>query len=75
MVLATLFNLTLTSIDRKHLVQLAIDFFGNIFSTEPPPIIDPLLSHPSKHILDLLRNSLVLTSTKAKPQTNVENNI
>ncbi|GMN18642.1 hypothetical protein TIFTF001_050818 [Ficus carica] len=74
MVLDTLFNLTRTSIDKKYLVELAIDFFGNIFSTTQPPI-RPLLSHPSKHILDLLRNSLVLTSAKKNHKSNFEGNI
>ncbi|GMN29347.1 hypothetical protein TIFTF001_044339 [Ficus carica] len=73
MVLDKLFNLTRTSVDNKYLVQLAIDFFGNIFSTTPPPI-QPLLSpsHPSKHILDLLRNSLVLNSSMLENRDNQE---
>ncbi|EXC31343.1 hypothetical protein L484_017623 [Morus notabilis] len=65
MVLDILYGLTTTPIDdEKPLVQLVIEFFGNIFSTSPPPI-EPLLSspHPGKHILDLLRNSLVLNSS------------
>ncbi|PON95327.1 hypothetical protein TorRG33x02_088490 [Trema orientale] len=64
LVLEILFDLTNTrSIDTKLLVELAIDFFDGIFTTEKTPV-QPLLStnHGSKHILDLLRNSLVLNS-------------
>ncbi|GMN67204.1 hypothetical protein TIFTF001_036263 [Ficus carica] len=62
-VLDTLFNLTLmTRIDEKPLIQLTTEFFGTIFSTTEPSIDpQPLLSRPcdSKHILDMLRNSLL----------------
>ena len=72
LVLEILFNKTITSIDKKPLVQLAMDFFGNIFSTQPTPI-QRLLSfspnHGSKHILDLLRNSLVLNSSITKEKS------
>ncbi|PON95336.1 hypothetical protein TorRG33x02_088580 [Trema orientale] len=73
MVLEILFNKTITSIDKKPLVELAIDFFGNIFSTKPTPT-QPLLSvnqnhGRSKHILDLLRNSLVLNSSVTKQRS------
>ncbi|PON61343.1 hypothetical protein PanWU01x14_147200 [Parasponia andersonii] len=69
LVLDTLFHLTKdTSIDRKTLVQLAIDFFGNIFSTTQPPVqphdFDKLKG--TKHILDLLRSSLVYFSNMYK---------
>ncbi|GMN25227.1 hypothetical protein TIFTF001_040680 [Ficus carica] len=70
-VLDILFNMTLSSIDEKSLVQLAIEFFGNIFSTEPTPI-HRLIFHPSKHILDLLRNSLVLNSSILENRDNPE---
>ncbi|PON95338.1 hypothetical protein TorRG33x02_088600 [Trema orientale] len=65
LVLDTLFQLTKdTSIDKKTLVQLAIEFFGNIFSTTQPPVqphdLDKLKG--TKHILDLLRSSLVCFS-------------
>ncbi|GMN66422.1 hypothetical protein TIFTF001_035478 [Ficus carica] len=52
----------------KSLTRLAIDFFNNIFHFSPPSIL-PLLTNKefeSKHILSLLRNSLVSSSEKAK---------
>ncbi|PON95321.1 hypothetical protein TorRG33x02_088430 [Trema orientale] len=70
LVLEILFDRTKsTSVDEKPLVELAIEFFGDIFSTVRPPI-RPLLEkrHGScKHILDLLRNSLVLPSSIKVP--------
>ncbi|PON95325.1 hypothetical protein TorRG33x02_088470 [Trema orientale] len=64
LVLETLFHLTkTTSIDTKPLVELAIDFFGNIFSTIPTPLVSTTPNHGSKHILDLLSNSLVSNSS------------
>ncbi|GMN62959.1 hypothetical protein TIFTF001_032018, partial [Ficus carica] len=62
-VLDILFNLTfVTRIDKMPLIQLTTEFFGTIFSTTQPSI-DPqiLLSRPrpGKHILDMLRNSLL----------------
>ena len=70
-VLEILFDKTMIApIDKKPLVHLAIDFFANIFSTTEPPV-EPLLSNPSenKHILDLLRNSLVLPSYVSKKRS------
>ncbi|GMN75675.1 hypothetical protein TIFTF001_056724 [Ficus carica] len=62
-VLDTLFDLTfMTRIDETPLIQLTTEFFGTIFSTTQPSIDpQPLLSRPreSKHILDMLRNSLL----------------
>lgn len=57
-VLDCLFNLTRGENDRKPLVQLAIEFFANMFSSTPSPV-DPNQLAESKHILDLLRNWLV----------------
>ncbi|XP_060959445.1 uncharacterized protein LOC115700486 [Cannabis sativa] len=71
----TLFDLTQTSTNSstdenkpQPLVKLVIEFFGNIFSSIPIPI-EPLVSNNNntlKHILDLLRESLVLNSDKTK---------
>ena len=74
LVLDILFDLTkTTAIDTKPLVELVIDFFGNIFSTTQTPNIEPLLSvnqkNRIKHILDLLRNSLVLNSSMAEQKS------
>ncbi|PON95330.1 hypothetical protein TorRG33x02_088520 [Trema orientale] len=66
LVLDILFDMTkTTSINEKPLVQLAIEFFGNLFTPRPPTVqcIRSIISHQSKHILDLLRNSLVLNSS------------
>ncbi|PON61353.1 hypothetical protein PanWU01x14_147300 [Parasponia andersonii] len=70
LVLEILFALTKTpSIDKEPLGELAIEFFGDILSTST--IRSPLqklivLAHGIKHILDLLRNSLVLSSHKIR---------
>ncbi|KAG8634921.1 UPF0481 protein At3g47200 isoform X2 [Manihot esculenta] len=65
-VLEKLFNMTRES-GSKPLTQLALKFFHNIFSFTPPPIVQPF--HEQKHILDLLRNWLVLSSGKAEDRT------
>ncbi|KAE8729686.1 putative Calcium-binding EF-hand family protein [Hibiscus syriacus] len=59
MVLETLFNLT------RSLAQLAIQFFGNMFSSDAPPMDQNIfLGKEIKHIIDLLRMSLVSPSEK-----------
>ncbi|KAF2305961.1 hypothetical protein GH714_009164 [Hevea brasiliensis] len=63
LVLEKLFNMTKEP-GSKSLTQLALKFFHNIFSFTPPPIVQPF--HEQKHILDLLRNWLVLSSGKAE---------
>ncbi|EXC31342.1 hypothetical protein L484_017622 [Morus notabilis] len=65
-VLETLFNLPfVTRIDKRPLVQLAIEFFGNIFPTSSSNSLQTLLypQNEIKHILDMLRNSLVWPSS------------
>ena len=57
-VLKRLYNLTLTQIDQSTpLSLLAIAFFGGSLSSKSFPSVEE-----SKHILDLLRNSVVLSS-------------
>ncbi|PON61347.1 hypothetical protein PanWU01x14_147240 [Parasponia andersonii] len=73
LVLDLLFKLTITtSVDNKSLVELAIDFFSYLF-TENPPRVQSILciiqNHENKHILDLLRNSLVLNSSITKQKS------
>ncbi|PON61355.1 hypothetical protein PanWU01x14_147320 [Parasponia andersonii] len=71
LVLENLFGQTkISSVDKKPLVELAIEFFGDIFPTVRPPPISSLLDQPHircKHILDQLRNSLVLPSSIRVP--------
>ncbi|PON95328.1 hypothetical protein TorRG33x02_088500 [Trema orientale] len=70
LVLEILFALTRAPIiDKELLGELAIEFFGDILSIST--IRSPLrklivLARGSKHILDLLRNSLVLSSHKIR---------
>ncbi|KAM7267184.1 hypothetical protein ACFE04_009350 [Oxalis oulophora] len=64
-VLDCLFKMTTMDGNSKPLDQLVIEFFGNTFSSQRPDF-GPLQStnfrrHVSKHMLDLLRNSLILT--------------
>ncbi|KAJ8750368.1 hypothetical protein K2173_014283 [Erythroxylum novogranatense] len=61
MVLERLFNMT-TRPGSKPLVELALKFFSNIFSSTPPPSVQDHKGH--KHMLDLLRAWLVLSSGK-----------
>ncbi|KAL5797164.1 hypothetical protein ACOSQ2_001984 [Xanthoceras sorbifolium] len=60
LVLDRLFSLTMVP-GGKSLVQLTIDFFGNIFSSHQPSI-DPVEfeNKEIRHVLDLLRLSLLL---------------
>ncbi|GKV41400.1 hypothetical protein SLEP1_g48942 [Rubroshorea leprosula] len=60
-VLELLFSLTSGPCETKSLLQLALDFFDNIFSSEKSPIqLDLFANQEIQHILDLLRSSLVL---------------
>ena len=75
LVLDKLFNLTkCTTIDKKPLVELTIDFFAYLFTKKPPSIQSNILptiqNQESKHILDLLRNSLVLNSRITEQKSN-----
>ena len=60
LVLEHLFNMTADPGNATTLAQLALQFFRNIFSFHPPSI-DPYYQG-QKHLLDLLRNWLVLSS-------------
>ncbi|KAJ0111257.1 hypothetical protein Patl1_02998 [Pistacia atlantica] len=68
MVLERFFSLTKLSPD-ESLIQLALDFFGNIFSSKEPSVT-PNQFHEGKieikHILDLLRHSLLLPLSPGK---------
>ncbi|GLU11446.1 hypothetical protein SLE2022_281900 [Rubroshorea leprosula] len=60
-VLERLFSLTSGPSETKSLLQLALDFFDNIFSSDKSPIqLDLFANQEIQHILDLLRSSLVL---------------
>ncbi|GLU11440.1 hypothetical protein SLE2022_281850 [Rubroshorea leprosula] len=60
-VLELLFSLTSDLSETKSLLQLALDFFDNIFSSEKSPIqLDLFANQEIQHILDLIRSSLVL---------------
>ncbi|KAJ0112228.1 hypothetical protein Patl1_03001 [Pistacia atlantica] len=62
MVLERLFSLTKLSPD-ESLIQLALEFFGNIFSSNEPSVTPNQFQERNieiKHILDLLRHSLLL---------------
>ncbi|GLT63570.1 hypothetical protein SLA2020_361270 [Shorea laevis] len=60
-VLEHLFRLTRGSSETKSLLQLALEFFDNIFSSEKSPIqLDLFANQKIQHILDLIRSSLVL---------------
>lgn len=68
-VLDRLFSMTVDPFHNKPLVELANIFFYRIFSSTPPPIIHPI--QDIKHILDLLRKMLVL-STGGQEHSNLE---
>uniref|UniRef100_A0A6M2F8E1 Uncharacterized protein n=1 Tax=Populus davidiana TaxID=266767 RepID=A0A6M2F8E1_9ROSI len=59
-VLEHLFRMTAEPGNATTLAQLALQFFRNIFSFHPPSIVPPYQGQ--KHLLDLLRNWLVLSS-------------
>ncbi|XP_017974826.1 PREDICTED: UPF0481 protein At3g47200-like [Theobroma cacao] len=66
-VLETLFEKTKHPAETKPLVELALHFFANVFSSRPLPKETNLFRDQDiKHILDLLRLSLVLTSEEIK---------
>ncbi|XWS30483.1 hypothetical protein CRYUN_Cryun24cG0121400 [Craigia yunnanensis] len=71
LVLECLFKLTRGPNETKSLTELAIEFFGNMFSSDIPAI-DPNLftKRENKHILDLLRTSLVLPSENVERKQN-----
>ncbi|GMN71859.1 hypothetical protein TIFTF001_054160 [Ficus carica] len=62
MVLDILFRLSRSPIDLMPLVELAIEFFGSLFSTTPPRLSWSLfrsMDDNPKHILNLLRKYLI----------------
>ncbi|XP_073265038.1 UPF0481 protein At3g47200-like [Populus alba] len=64
LVLELLFKKTEEPGNTTNLAQLALQFFENIFSFNPPPILSSYQG--KKHLLDLLRNWLVLSSGEEK---------
>ncbi|OMP05574.1 hypothetical protein COLO4_08739 [Corchorus olitorius] len=61
LVLERIFSLTASPSESKSLVELTLEFFGNIFSSDKHSIEPHLLATQEiKHILDLLRKSLIL---------------
>ncbi|GMI76828.1 hypothetical protein like AT3G50120 [Hibiscus trionum] len=69
-VLEILFEKTRLPCETKSLIELALSFFANTF-TSHPPLIQPsrFKDQNIKHILDLLRLSLVLPSQEIKKNT------
>ncbi|KAK0589311.1 hypothetical protein LWI29_012464 [Acer saccharum] len=64
-VLELLFNMTATVPEGKSLIELALEFFGNMFSSSKPTIKPNKFANKEiKHILDLLRLSLILPLEK-----------
>ncbi|TXG54835.1 hypothetical protein EZV62_020091 [Acer yangbiense] len=64
-VLELLFNMTTTVPEGKSLIELALEFFGNMFSSSKPTIKpNKFADKEIKHILDLLRLSLILPLEK-----------
>ncbi|KAJ4729435.1 hypothetical protein OWV82_002216 [Melia azedarach] len=67
LVLERLFSLTKVSEQQESLIKLTLDFFGNIFSSTKPDIkLDKFNDLDIKHILDLLRHSLLLPLEREK---------
>ncbi|XP_017974300.1 PREDICTED: UPF0481 protein At3g47200 [Theobroma cacao] len=63
LVLERVFRLTASPSESKSLVELTLEFFGNIFSSDKHSIEPHLFANQEiKHILDLLRKSLLLPS-------------
>ncbi|GKV41390.1 hypothetical protein SLEP1_g48933 [Rubroshorea leprosula] len=63
------FSLTRGSFETRSLLQLALDFFHNIFSSEKSPTqLDIFANQEIRYILDLLRSSLVLPLGKQQGQ-------
>ncbi|XVF60081.1 hypothetical protein PTKIN_Ptkin08bG0014800 [Pterospermum kingtungense] len=61
LVLERVFSLTASPCETKSLVELTLEFFGNIFTSDKPSIEPHLFDiQDIKHILDLLRKSLLL---------------
>ncbi|TYJ49076.1 hypothetical protein E1A91_A01G109900v1 [Gossypium mustelinum] len=61
LVLDLLYEKTRLPCETKSLIELALMFFANTFTSHPPPINTSRFKHEDiKHILDLLRSSLVL---------------
>ncbi|XVF60073.1 hypothetical protein PTKIN_Ptkin08bG0014000 [Pterospermum kingtungense] len=60
-VLELLFNKTKGLSETKSLIELALQFFGNVFLSYSTPTIDtkPFVNRKVKHILDLIRLNLV----------------
>ncbi|KAF5480183.1 hypothetical protein F2P56_000949 [Juglans regia] len=71
-VLERLFHMTSLHPANISLVQLALKFFDCIFQSIPlssKKSLEHLNLHESKHILDLLRNSLIFTTTRSEGET------
>ncbi|KAK8710291.1 hypothetical protein V6N13_145623 [Hibiscus sabdariffa] len=72
LVLEILFEKTRLPCETKSLIELALSFFANTFTSHPPPIqtqASRFKDQEVKHILDLLRLSLVLPSQEIKNDT------
>ncbi|GKV07941.1 hypothetical protein SLEP1_g19637 [Rubroshorea leprosula] len=68
-VLERLYSLTSDPFESKSLVQLALVFFENVFSDEATPVDFNLFANQNiKHILDLLRSSLLLPLPEEQEQ-------
>ncbi|XVF16223.1 hypothetical protein REPUB_Repub10bG0013300 [Reevesia pubescens] len=73
LVLETLFEKTKLPSETMPLIKLALLFFATVFTSRPPAINPDLYNGQDiKHILDLLRLSMVLTSKEIKTTTTSE---
>ncbi|PON95332.1 hypothetical protein TorRG33x02_088540 [Trema orientale] len=79
LVLDILFEQTeMKSVQKKPLIQLALEFFPSLLKKEKPNVgnvqsnLSIIQNHGSRHILDLLRNSLVLNSDTINKRSNNE---
>ncbi|KAI9176660.1 hypothetical protein LWI28_005644 [Acer negundo] len=69
LVLERLYNMIMVP-QKKNLIQLALNFFSNMFSSHKPSITPDLFAkHEIKHILHLLRLSLVLPLDQSNKDT------
>ncbi|XVE67719.1 hypothetical protein DITRI_Ditri09bG0011000 [Diplodiscus trichospermus] len=75
LVLEILFDKTALPFESKSLIELVLGFFANMFTTHPLKIKKWLFTYQDiKHVLDLLRLSLVLPSEEIKNNHNLDGN-
>lgn len=73
LVLDLLYEKTRLPCETKSLIELALMFFANTFTSHPPPINTSRFKHEDiKHILDLLRSSLVLPFQESEKKKRIQ---